>query len=114
MAGKPHCERTHGKMAALEDAGKEFLAKKQAGIEDEGKLIYSKEEDTKSKKKLTSSLSNSRLLTRQYLVGAQSLLVFVVLGLACVVSFSSRLFAVIRFESIIHEFDPWYVCMKTM
>ena len=39
--------------------------------------------------------------------GTQSLLTAVILGLACVVAFSSRLFAVIRFESIIHEFDPW-------
>ena len=41
------------------------------------------------------------------LAGAQSLLTVVVLALCCVISFSSRLFAVIRFESIIHEFDPW-------
>jgi len=44
-----------------------------------------------------------------YIAGTQSLLTVVILGLACVVAFSSRLFAVIRFESIIHEFDPWYV-----
>ena len=43
------------------------------------------------------------------IAGTQSLLIVVILGLACIVSFSSRLFAVIRFESIIHEFDPWYV-----
>ena len=39
--------------------------------------------------------------------GSKSLLVFVVLAIACIVGFASRLFAVIRFESIIHEFDPW-------
>lgn len=39
--------------------------------------------------------------------GASSLIVFVVLLLAWIAGFSSRLFAVIRFESIIHEFDPW-------
>ncbi|MEQ2158037.1 Dolichyl-diphosphooligosaccharide--protein glycosyltransferase subunit stt3b, partial [Goodea atripinnis] len=39
--------------------------------------------------------------------GWQSLLSFTVLFLACLAGFSSRLFAVIRFESIIHEFDPW-------
>lgn len=39
--------------------------------------------------------------------GLQSLLTFVILSLAWLVGFSSRLFAVIRFESIIHEFDPW-------
>jgi hypothetical protein len=31
-----------------------------------------------------------------------------ILALVFIVAFSSRLFAVIRFESIIHEFDPWY------
>jgi len=36
------------------------------------------------------------------------LLTFIILGLAWIVGFSSRLFAVIRFESIIHEFDPWF------
>lgn len=41
--------------------------------------------------------------------GYASLVVFVVLLLAWVAGFSSRLFAVIRFESIIHEFDPWSV-----
>ncbi len=45
------------------------------------------------------SLSNPR--------GSMSLIVFVVLALAWIVGFASRLFAVIRFESIIHEFDPW-------
>ena len=38
-----------------------------------------------------------------------SLLVVLILGLACIAAFMSRLFAVIRFESIIHEFDPWCV-----
>uniref|UniRef100_M3ZKC8 Dolichyl-diphosphooligosaccharide--protein glycosyltransferase subunit STT3B n=1 Tax=Xiphophorus maculatus TaxID=8083 RepID=M3ZKC8_XIPMA len=40
--------------------------------------------------------------------GWQSLLSFTILFLACLAGFSSRLFAVIRFESIIHEFDPWF------
>lgn len=39
--------------------------------------------------------------------GWQSLLSFTILFLAGVAGFSARLFAVIRFESIIHEFDPW-------
>ena len=39
--------------------------------------------------------------------GWKSLIVFVVLALAWLAGFSARLFAVIRFESIIHEFDPW-------
>ncbi|XP_031552132.1 dolichyl-diphosphooligosaccharide--protein glycosyltransferase subunit STT3B-like [Actinia tenebrosa] len=41
-------------------------------------------------------------------IGWQSLLTFTVLFLAWLGGFASRLFAVIRFESIIHEFDPWF------
>ncbi|KAI6244192.1 Dolichyl-diphosphooligosaccharide--protein glycotransferase [Aphelenchoides fujianensis] len=41
-------------------------------------------------------------------LGTTSLLTFVILALAWIVGFSSRLFSVIRFESIIHEFDPWF------
>ncbi|VDM41997.1 unnamed protein product [Toxocara canis] len=33
---------------------------------------------------------------------------FVILSLAAVVAFSSRLFSVLRFESVIHEFDPYF------
>uniref|UniRef100_A0A915M3E7 dolichyl-diphosphooligosaccharide--protein glycotransferase n=2 Tax=Meloidogyne incognita group TaxID=654580 RepID=A0A915M3E7_MELJA len=40
--------------------------------------------------------------------GFPTLLVFVILGLAWLVGFASRLFAIVRFESIIHEFDPWF------
>lgn len=41
-------------------------------------------------------------------VGLSSLLTLTVLvGVSCL-GFFSRLFAVIRFESIIHEFDPWF------
>lgn len=40
--------------------------------------------------------------------GWKSLISFATLALAWLVGFSSRLFAVIRFESIIHEFDPWW------
>ena len=39
--------------------------------------------------------------------GLKSLLVVVILSVAWVLGFGTRLFAVIRFESIIHEFDPW-------
>ncbi|VDK66598.1 unnamed protein product, partial [Anisakis simplex] len=41
-------------------------------------------------------------------VGITSLLTFVILILAWLVGFASRLFAIVRFESIIHEFDPWF------
>ena len=52
-------------------------------------------------------LEETQQRSMDFLAGAQSLLTVVVLALCCVISFSSRLFAVIRFESIIHEFDPW-------
>ncbi|XP_018010838.1 dolichyl-diphosphooligosaccharide--protein glycosyltransferase subunit STT3B isoform X2 [Hyalella azteca] len=41
-------------------------------------------------------------------LGVKSLVIFTVLLLAWMAGFLSRLFAVIRFESIIHEFDPWF------
>src|SRR4051812_46357205 len=41
-------------------------------------------------------------------LGAKSLIVITVLLLAWIVGFMSRLFSVIRFESVIHEFDPWF------
>ncbi|CAD6995427.1 unnamed protein product [Ceratitis capitata] len=40
--------------------------------------------------------------------GYSSLITFSILLIAWLAGFSSRLFAVIRFESIIHEFDPWF------
>ncbi|CRK87989.1 CLUMA_CG001775, isoform A [Clunio marinus] len=40
--------------------------------------------------------------------GISSLIVFSVLLMCWIAGFASRLFAVIRFESIIHEFDPWF------
>jgi dolichyl-diphosphooligosaccharide--protein glycosyltransferase len=50
---------------------------------------------------------NKALSNKTQAFGIQSLLCFVILSLAWLVGFASRLFAVIRFESIIHEFDPW-------
>jgi len=41
-------------------------------------------------------------------VGSLSLITFAVLVIAWLTGFLSRLFSVIRFESIIHEFDPWF------
>lgn len=37
----------------------------------------------------------------------ENLVRLLILSLSAVVAFIVRLFAVIRFESIIHEFDPW-------
>uniref|UniRef100_A0A6B2EAS5 dolichyl-diphosphooligosaccharide--protein glycotransferase n=1 Tax=Phlebotomus kandelakii TaxID=1109342 RepID=A0A6B2EAS5_9DIPT len=52
-------------------------------------------------------MSRPKIVSRQT-AGYTSLITFAVLFLAWVSGFSSRLFAVIRFESIIHEFDPWF------
>ncbi|PAV89310.1 hypothetical protein WR25_05725 [Diploscapter pachys] len=41
-------------------------------------------------------------------LGVTTLLTVSILALAWFVGFASRLFAIIRFESIIHEFDPWF------
>lgn len=38
----------------------------------------------------------------------ETILKLLILALACIVAFSSRLFAVVRFESLIHEFDPYF------
>ncbi|KAK2720009.1 dolichyl-diphosphooligosaccharide--protein glycosyltransferase subunit STT3A-like [Artemia franciscana] len=38
----------------------------------------------------------------------KSLLVLVTLTISCVLSFAIRLFSVLRFESVIHEFDPYF------
>jgi len=40
--------------------------------------------------------------------GVKTLLVFVILSCICITGFMVRLFSVIRYESIIHEFDPWF------
>ncbi|XP_026314946.1 dolichyl-diphosphooligosaccharide--protein glycosyltransferase subunit STT3B isoform X4 [Hyposmocoma kahamanoa] len=42
------------------------------------------------------------------MTGFSTLITVTVLSLAWLAGFASRLFAVIRFESIIHEFDPWF------
>ncbi|CAO3685518.1 unnamed protein product [Umbelopsis vinacea] len=38
----------------------------------------------------------------------QALLKTVILGLIAGAAFSSRLFSIVRYESVIHEFDPWF------
>ncbi|XP_043273290.1 dolichyl-diphosphooligosaccharide--protein glycosyltransferase subunit STT3B isoform X3 [Venturia canescens] len=57
-------------------------------------------------KKPSSKQMKSSTLTNA--AGFSSLLTFTILLLAWISGFASRLFAVIRFESIIHEFDPWF------
>ncbi|GMS88711.1 hypothetical protein PENTCL1PPCAC_10886, partial [Pristionchus entomophagus] len=53
-------------------------------------------------------MSSKGGLLRSNSLGYTSLLTFVILALAWFVGFASRLFAIVRFESIIHEFDPWF------
>lgn len=60
-------------------------------------------------KKVTSKQMKTSTLTNA--AGLSSLITFTVLLLAWISGFASRLFAVIRFESIIHEFDPWCVLL---
>lgn len=51
----------------------------------------------------------SKTTKTNYNQSLPALLTFSVLFIAWISGFASRLFAVIRFESIIHEFDPWWV-----
>ena len=41
------------------------------------------------------------------LTGVKTLLLVTALTCVCITGFMTRLFSVIRYESIIHEFDPW-------
>ena len=54
-----------------------------------------------------SNMAEQIIGAEKSLTGFKSLLVIIVLTSCCLLGFASRLFAVIRFESIIHEFDPW-------
>eukprot|EP01136_Pigoraptor_vietnamica_P013961 Opistho-1_new@55557 len=56
---------------------------------------------------LVGALRGDPLVTPRSQV-ALTLLKYTILFLVTIVAFCSRLFAVIRFESIIHEFDPWF------
>jgi dolichyl-diphosphooligosaccharide--protein glycosyltransferase len=47
-------------------------------------------------------------ISRSSIDNTQSFLRFVILAFICGAAVASRLFAVIRFESVIHEFDPWF------
>lgn len=42
------------------------------------------------------------------LEGQKAILKWIILSFACFAAFFSRLFAVIRYESVIHEFDPYF------
>jgi hypothetical protein len=56
------------------------------------------------------SVSNEEISLSSFnLTGVKTLLTVVALACICVTGFMVRLFSVIRYESIIHEFDPWSV-----
>ena len=91
--------------AKYEAAGRELVEKPKNEV---ATATQSKAPSGKPRKvRENSLLEESKQRSKDVIAGARSLLVVSVLGMACVVAFSSRLFAVIRFESIIHEFDPW-------
>ena len=46
--------------------------------------------------------------TEEDLTGLPVILKFAILGLICAMAFFIRLFAVVRYESVIHEFDPYF------
>jgi dolichyl-diphosphooligosaccharide--protein glycosyltransferase len=79
------------------------------GVQELNQNVTAEEEDKGGKEeyKVLYDASKQDKVT-DLIEGAQSLLTVVVLVLCCMASFSSRLFAIIRFESIIHEFDPWF------
>eukprot|EP00600_Ochromonadales_sp_CCMP1393_P000988 CAMPEP_0174980286 /NCGR_PEP_ID=MMETSP0004_2-20121128/15269_1 /TAXON_ID=420556 /ORGANISM="Ochromonas sp., Strain CCMP1393" /LENGTH=915 /DNA_ID=CAMNT_0016231941 /DNA_START=125 /DNA_END=2872 /DNA_ORIENTATION=- len=52
--------------------------------------------------------SVSKVIEPEDLSGIPTVLKFGILGLICLLAFSIRLFAVVRYESVIHEFDPYF------
>ncbi|CAF4382712.1 unnamed protein product, partial [Adineta steineri] len=46
--------------------------------------------------------------------GLKSLITVIILICVCISGFLSRLFSIIRFESVIHEFDPWFNYRSTV
>jgi len=70
--------------------------------------------DKKSKKKEEENVSSLATSTPVFgvdvedLSGIPTVLKWTILGLICLLAFSIRLFAVVRYESVIHEFDPYF------
>lgn len=70
-------------------------------------MTEKKEENTDVDNQKNAAANSNNKFNSTSIYGAQYLLTFFILGAAWIVAFFSRLFAVVRFESIIHEFDPW-------
>jgi dolichyl-diphosphooligosaccharide--protein glycosyltransferase len=89
----------------------------QSTVSDSSGILTTESElDTNdsSKKRLSSSLTMSATSSLLSPTGLTSLITFIVLTCAYISGFMSRLFSVIRFESIIHEFDPWFNYRSTV
>ena len=71
-------------------------------------MAKDKEENAVTEPPQDASVCNADVERSAGVLGAQSLLTCFILAAAWIVAFFSRLFAVVRFESIIHEFDPWF------
>jgi len=56
----------------------------------------------------TNGVINAPLFGRFSVEKQESLLKITILSIASILAFSTRLFSVLRFESVIHEFDPYF------
>ena len=43
-----------------------------------------------------------------YIRGWSPIIKIIIIGLICTMSFLVRIFSIVNFESVIHEFDPWF------
>ena len=55
-----------------------------------------------------SGISANKPIEAEDLSGIPTVLKYGILGLISLLAFSIRLFAVVRYESVIHEFDPYF------
>ena len=65
-------------------------------------------------KKLNGNVNNDVNAALVNVTGVKTLLLVTALACVCLTGFMTRLFSVIRYESIIHEFDPWYLYRQNM
>ncbi len=63
-------------------------------------------------KKLNGNVNNDANAALLNVTGVKTLLLVTALACVCLTGFMTRLFSVIRYESIIHEFDPWYLFIE--
>jgi len=56
----------------------------------------------------SSDFASGKFFQSEDLSGIPTVLKYTILGLICLLAFSIRLFAVVRYESVIHEFDPYF------